>query len=93
MKIVFAAMLMLGALGLSKLEPSPSAQPAAAQVAVSSEEVVVPPALKGGDSSAYCPMKWTCNFRSWYNDQATCNANCGSACELEYRCSAGCVCP
>lgn len=95
MKFVFAAVFLVGALGLAKLDAAP---PAPAAPAASTAEVTdhaVPAGVLGGPStSAICPQKWTCNYRNWYSTEAACNTSCGGgACFLDYRCTVGCVCP
>jgi hypothetical protein len=84
MKLALAALSLFLLLGTSHLAASP---------APSAPEAATPAAVDPDADEAYCPMQWTCNFRSWYTSQATCAANCSGTCQLEYHCSPGCVCP
>ncbi|HEX8539600.1 MAG TPA: hypothetical protein VF664_19200, partial [Cystobacter sp.] len=41
-----------------------------------------------------CPLKWTCDFQSYYGTQTQCAAACGSDyCRRDYACTGTCVCP
>lgn len=41
-----------------------------------------------------CPLKWTCDYQSYYNTQAQCSAACGGAtCDRDYACNGTCICP
>lgn len=92
MKLVFATMFLLGAMGLSRLDAAPPA-PSAGTTASMNEEAAPAAELDGSETSVICPQKWTCNNRNWYSTEATCNASCGGVCYLDYRCTGGCVCP
>jgi hypothetical protein len=94
MKFVFVAMFLVGALGLSKLDAAPPASAPSAPTAEAADQAVPAGVLGGPSTSAICPQKWTCNYRSWYSTEAACTAGCTTgACFLDYRCTGGCVCP
>lgn len=65
--------------------------PVAEQVSTMEESEAVPAA--GAGTQAFCPQLWTCNHVKWYGSEAACTTACGRACELDYRCTTGCVCP
>jgi hypothetical protein len=90
MKLLFAAMCLVSALGLSKLDSAPPSPAPALASETSAEEVVSPGA--GAAALALCPRAWRCGLR-WFGTEASCVANCTVPCELDYRCSGGCVCP
>jgi hypothetical protein len=90
MKLVFAAMCLVGAMGLSKVDAAPPVTLAAPADATSSlSEEAEPSAVRGK-----CPQAWTCDNTKWYSTEAACNTSCGNgSCYLDYRCTIGCICP
>lgn len=92
MKLALAALALFCVLGLSKLQAGPAVSTVAASETASEAEEA---AVGAEEAEAFCPMQWTCNFRSWYTSESACRASCSNPnnCELEYHCSGGCVCP
>ncbi|ATB38524.1 hypothetical protein CYFUS_003959 [Cystobacter fuscus] len=89
---VSIAGLTLGLMGCgTEAVVVPSSEPAAVseQAPTGEQESLQSTALVG-----ICPLKWTCNFQTFYSTQTQCTTACGgSECWREYACTGGCVCP
>ncbi len=88
MKLVFAAICLVSALGLSKLQAgAPVEAPAMNLVEESS-------VVDQEEEGALCPRRWTCNGSGWYDTRVACEAACGGVpCERDHDCRGGCICP
>lgn len=92
MKLLFAAMSLVGALGLSRLQggaPVEAGAPVAAEEAVrQSVDVQI------DDAMSTCPRVWVCEWDgTWHETRQSCIAECNSGCYVEIFCDGSCVCP
>lgn len=89
MKLIFAAVCMVSALGISKLHAGAPAEMVVAAPVEESSVVEQPQ-----EEWAICPRGWTCDHIRWYGSQATCQTRCpDGVCEMDYNCNGTCVCP
>ncbi len=91
MKLLFASVSMVLALGISKLSPSSAAPPPDLTATTSTTSA---PEFEGGEPDPMaCYFIWSCyETGDSYANRATCNAACESACTSEPVCSPGCPC-
>jgi hypothetical protein len=93
MKLVLAALCLIGLLAFTKMQ---TGSIAVASTEPTAGEVNSTPVTGGeDDTSAICPRKWTCDQTGfYYSTKAACTSACGAtACYLDYACTGGCVCP
>jgi hypothetical protein len=90
MKVVFATLCLMGALGLSTLDASPPSTGEEAPVALAA----APPQLvEEAEPLGFCPIRWTCDSTRYYAMLAACESACGAGqCFREPFCQPGCIC-
>jgi hypothetical protein len=93
-KICLGVIAIVLAIGCSRGEdPSSAPPPAACSTRTELHALSTQDRDRTFDQHGICPRQWTCNWNNWYGSEAACNASCGSACWLEYRCGLSCFCP
>ncbi|ADO75029.1 hypothetical protein [Stigmatella aurantiaca] len=93
MVVLFAGLTLAGA-GCGSAEPVSTDEQVSTQGASAQTGSEQSSSEESHSAQAVCPLKWTCNFSTYYNTNAQCTAACGAnTCYREHACNGTCVCP
>ncbi len=92
--MTLAGALVLGACVVDTTAPDEVTEQALESIVEPAAEESIPSSQDELQPEAICPLRWTCDFVSYYSTKTQCTAACGGdPCFRDYDCSGTCVCP